>query len=100
MNCQRLAFQVLLALVLVLAQQLGAAHRLGHAVEQVAGLAHQPACETCLGLAAFDQPAPAAVVAVPLLPAGIETVPALRGAGFIAHGGQGFYRSRAPPLRG
>jgi hypothetical protein len=100
MNCQRLASRVLLALVLVWAQQLGAVHRLGHAFEQIAGLAHEPACETCCALCAIDGPSTPSVAAMALLPAGFAAAPTERAVGFIVHGGQGFYRSRAPPLRG
>ena len=93
----RLAMRILLALALVLAQQVGALHRLSHATEPMRGLAHESVCEACLAMVALDKPI---VVHGPRLPAiddGVAAAPAERAATRVIAGGRAAYRSRAPP---
>lgn len=97
MNLRSLVPRMLLALALVLAQQLGAAHRLGHAVEQMHGLCHPSACDTCLAVAALDKPIASTVAALPARAEPVAESPSSLMAPVDATGGQANYRSRAPP---
>ncbi len=92
--------RLLLALALVLAQQLGAMHRLSHAIDQVHGLAPEPACEACLALAALDKPVASSAVAMAALPERLAAAPRAHPVLAVASGGRGAYRSRAPPIHG
>ena len=99
MSLQRLGSRALLALLLVLAQQVGGLHRLGHAADALAGLPQAEVCDACLALATLDTPAVDAVWAAPTWPA-FQAPPARDLA--IASGATGApcaYRSRAPPRR-
>lgn len=94
----RLGLRVLLALALVLAQQAAALHRQAHATEQTHGVAHEPACEGCLAVAALDKPIVAPMPGATVRGEVVVEAPAMHFVALVAAGGRAAYRSRAPPL--
>ena len=92
-----LPLALLLAVLLLAAQQGAAVHQLGHAEEQLSGLAHDNACGTCLIVAALDTPAVDVVGPAAAPRSGGALPPAARGSAGLVGGASCAYRSRARP---
>lgn len=100
MTLRRLASVVGLALLLVLMQQFAAMHHLAHAIEQLHGLPHAAACDTCVAVVALDSPAvdsPGVIAVSPALVAVRAMAPV---SSAIVAARPAAYRSRAPPRLG
>lgn len=97
MSFRPFGLRVLLALLLVLAQQFGGPHRLGHAADALAGLPQSETCANCLALAALDSPAVDAPPAVPPWRVFQASPPPGRTEAGVAARSPCAYRSRAPP---
>lgn len=99
---RRLAFRLLLSLLLVFAQQQAQLHMLGHGLEEIAhkvadGAAQDQSCEKCLSFAHLDD-APAPSTPVFAQPAATAERP--RVASFVSFESlfRAAYLSRGPPL--
>ena len=96
-----LASGLLLAVLLVFAQQQASLHMLGHAVEQVTpkqpGAPHAGFCDQCIAFAGVDNPAPPADAAMRQERAVVERPQPFR---YLAADVpfSAAYSSRAPPL--